>query len=143
MSSLRPPGFSAAEREAIGAALDAQVPGATDLGAVDYVERLLAALDHNPPQVWAAPGAWAGDGAAWLDLGPWERAAWAERIAGWRATYARVAAGATEPGDDDVVFAHACEATYGDPAYGGNRGSAAWVAVRFPEPLFPPHRSTQ
>jgi hypothetical protein len=138
--------FSAAGREAVGAALDAQVPGATELGAVAYVERLLTALDHDPPRIWAAPGAWAdGDGApgpAWLPLGPWERAAWAERIAGWREVYARVVAGAATEDDDAVVFAHACEATYGDPAYGGNRASAAWVAVAFPEPLFPPRRST-
>ena len=57
-------------------ALDAALPGAVALGAVDYVVRLLTALDHDPPRIWAAPG-----GAGWLDLGPWERHAWAERIA--------------------------------------------------------------
>lgn len=139
---------TAAWRAAVGAALDAQVPGATDLGAVAYVERLLGALDHDPPRIWAAPGAWAdeagdpaGPGPAWLELGPWERAAWAVRLAGWREVYDRVAAGTPAPGDEEVVLAHACEATYGDPAYGGNRSSAAWVAIRFPEPLFPPRRS--
>jgi hypothetical protein len=133
-------GWSYDDRAAVAATLDAQVPGSADLGAVSYVERLLTALDHDPPRIWAAPGAWAGDGPAWLDLGPWERQAWAERIAGWREVYGRVVAGRATAEDHEVVFAHACEATYGDPAYGGNDGSGAWQAVGFPEPLFPPRR---
>jgi hypothetical protein len=38
------------------------------------------------------------------------------------------------------VHAHACEATYGDPAYGGNRASGGWQRIDFPAPLFPPAR---
>jgi len=30
-----------------------------------------------------------------------------------------------------LLFAHACEALYGDPVYGGNRGGAAWQAIGF------------
>lgn len=131
-------GFSEGWRAAVGAALDAQVPGCADLGGVEYVVRLLTALDHDPPRLWAAP---AGSGAAWLDVGPWERAAWAERLDGWREVYDRVATGTATPDDTAVVLAHACEATYGDPAYGGNRASAGWQAVAFPEPLFPPART--
>jgi hypothetical protein len=133
--------FDARQRAMVAAALDEQVPGAADLGAVEYVEALLTALDHDPPHVWAAPGPWAGDGPGWLALGPWERHAWAERIAEFRAVYQRVAAGDPEPGDAAVLHAHACEATYGDPAYGGNRGSAGWRRIAFPEPLFPPRRA--
>lgn len=125
-------GFGGAQRAAVAAALDAAVPGAADLGAVDYVERLLAALDHDPPQVWAAPG------GGWLDLGPWERHAWAERLAEWRAVYARVAAGTASSDDERVVHAHACEAAYGDPVYGGNRDGGGWRRISFPDPLFPP-----
>lgn len=33
---------------------DASGPGAADLGAVDYIEALLTALDHDPPRVHAA-----------------------------------------------------------------------------------------
>jgi hypothetical protein len=132
--------FPPAERAAVAAALDARVPGAAALGAVDYVERLLGALDHDPPHVWAAPGAWAGDGPPWLELGPWERHAWRERLDELRAVYRRVADGCPEPGDDRIVHAHACEAAFGDPAYGGNRGSAGWRRIAFPEPLFPPAR---
>ncbi|HEX7132170.1 MAG TPA: hypothetical protein VF228_06310 [Iamia sp.] len=126
--------FTGRERELVAAALDAQVPGASELGAVEYVERLLTALDHDPPRIWAGP-----DG--WLEMGPWERHAWATRIASLAAVYHRVAAGAPEPGDDRVLHAHACEATYGDPAYGGNRDGQGWERIGFPEPLFPPARS--
>jgi hypothetical protein len=134
------PLFTAEERAAVAAALDEQVPGAADLGAVDYVEALLGALDHDPPHLWAAPGPWAGDGPRWLDLGPWERHAWRQRLADLRAVYRRVAAGRPEPGDARVVHAHACEATYGDPAYGGNRDGSGWRRIAFPPPLFPPAR---
>ena len=130
--------FAGADREAVAAALEAQVPGCVELGAVDYVETLLTALDHEPPRIWAAP---AGSGADWLELGPWERAAWAERIAEMRAAYERVAAGAPTAADRQLVRDHAVQATYGDPAYGGNRGGAAWQRIGFPEPMFPPARS--
>jgi hypothetical protein len=132
--------FSPAERERIGAALDTLVPGAAELGAVDYVERLLTALQHEPPRIWAGPGDWAGGGERWIALGPWERHAWAQRIAELDAVYERVLAGTPEPGDERVLHTHACEATYGDPAYGGNQAGAGWVRIGFPEPLFPPTR---
>lgn len=132
--------FDANARKLLAAALDAQVPGASALGAVTYVERLLGALDHEPPRLWAAPGAWSGGDGGWIEPGPWERHAWTERIAELRAVYQRVLDGVPEPGDDRVLHAHACEATYGDPAYGGNRGSGGWQRIAFPEPLFPPAR---
>jgi hypothetical protein len=126
--------FGDAERRRIAAALDAQVPGAADLGAVDYVEQLLGALDHDPPRIWAGP-------EGWLELGPWERQAWARRIEALGAVYGRVAAGDPPvPADATVLRQHAIEATYGDPAYGGNRGGGGWSAIEFPEPLFPPAR---
>ena len=132
--------FAPEERDAVARALDAAVPGSASLGAVDYVECLLTALDHDPPRIWAAPTAWAGDGPAWLELGPWERQAWAQRIEGWREVYRRVVAGAAEEADLAVVHVHACEASYGDPAYGGNREGRGWQRIDFPEPLFPPTR---
>jgi len=132
--------FTDVDREVVAAALDAAVPGSVALGALDYVEQLLTALSHEPPRIWAAPGAWAGDGPAWLELGPWERQAWAQRIGGWAEVYQRVIDGSADAGDLRVVHEHACEATYGDPAYGGNRGSAGWQQISFPEPLFPPAR---
>ena len=130
--------FDADERRVVAAALDAQVPGASELGAVDYVERLLTALEHDPPTIWAAP---AISGTAWLELGPWERAAWTSRIAGWREAYARVVAGTATEADTRMLHDHACEATYGDPAYGGNQGEGGWRQIDFPSPMFPPERA--
>jgi len=132
---------------AVASALDAAVPGSVELGALSYVERLLDAFEHEPPRIWAAPGAWDGPGGvvgepamAWLELGPWERQAWQQRLVGWRAAYDRVAA--STPTDEDLrlVHEHACEATYGDPAYGGNRSGGGWRRIGFPEPLHPPVR---
>ena len=129
------------QRTRVATALDALVPGASELGAVNYVEGLLCAFDHDPPRIWAAPGAWSGGDGGWLELGPWEQHAWRARIADWSALYARVAAGSPlSDGDRDVLHQHACEATYGDPAYGGNRDEGGWRRVNFPTPLFPPAR---
>ena len=126
--------FGDEERARIAQALDAQVPGASDLGAVEYVETLLTALDQDPPRIWAGP-------EGWLALGPWERHAWSQRIEELREVYDRVGADAPRaPGDDRVLHTHAIEAAYGDPAYGGNRGSRGWQRIEFPEPLFPPAR---
>ncbi len=133
--------WSDEQRQRIGAALDEQVPGASDLGALGYVERLLTALDFDPPRIWAAPGAWSGESSDWLEIGPWERHAWAQRIASWRAMYERVAAGEVEKADVHELHRHACEATYGDPAYGGNRDEGGWQRIEFPAPLFPPARA--
>ena len=125
--------WNSEERDAVGAALDAVVPGASELGAVDYVERLLTAFDFDPPHIWAGP-------SGWLELGPWEQHAWRQRVAAWRAVYDRVIAGEHAPGDRRVVHTHACEATYGDPAYGGNRDERGWQRIAFPAPLHPPAR---
>jgi hypothetical protein len=132
--------FDAAERARLADALDHQVPGSAGLGAVHYVENLLTALDHDPPHVWAAPGEWAGEGPRWLALGPWERHAWQQRIDDFRAVYRRVLDGQATDADTRVLYQHACEATYGDPAYGGNRWGGGWQRIEFPEPLFPPRR---
>jgi len=134
-------------RSAVAAALEDAVPGSVDLGALVYVERLLDALEHDPPHIWAAPGVWSGgvgdpgaDAPQWLELGPWERQAWSQRVGEWRLAYDRVAAGLPEADDLRLVHEHACEATYGDPAYGGNAGGGGWVRIGFPEPLHPPAR---
>jgi len=128
--------FGDEERARIAAALDAQVPGASGLGAVEYVETLLTALDEDPPRIWAGP-------EGWLELGAWERHAWALRIADLRGLYARVGAGQEiAPDDARVLHAHAIEAAYGDPAYGGNRHEGGWRRIGFPSPLFPPARRT-
>ncbi len=94
------------------------------------VARLLADFRGTP----------AADQPGWLELGPWERQAWAQRIAAWTEAYDRVAAGTPTEADLRTVHVHASEATYGDPAYGGNRDGGGWVRIGFPEPQYPPAR---
>ena len=36
-----------------------------------------------------------------------------------------------DPGFKALLYAHACEGTYGDPVYGGNRDGAAWRAIQY------------
>jgi len=132
--------FTIGQRAVIAEALDAQVPGAAALGAVAYVERLLTALDEDPPRIWAAPVASTTGAPRWLELGAWERHAWAIRLEDLKGVYRRVIAGDPEPGDARVLHTHACEAVYGDPAYGGNAGGGGWQRIAFPEPMFPPAR---
>ena len=120
-----------AERAALATLVDELIPGAAALGAVDYLEQLLTALDHDPPRLWAG-----GDG--WIEPGPWERHAWRHRLDAWRAAYDRLLAGNGTDADRRVAYEHACEACYGDPAYGGNRDGAGWAAIGFPKPDYPP-----
>jgi hypothetical protein len=119
------------ERHRLGALFDELVPGASGLGAVAYVEQLLTALGHDPPRLWAG-----GDG--WIPVGPWERQAWTERLAGWRATYDRLLGDGATDADRRLAYEHACEAAYGDPAYGGNAAGAGWQRIAFPTPQYPP-----
>lgn len=128
------PMWTGADRERVAGLLDELVPGSAAVGAVDYVEQLLGALDHDPPRLWAGL-----DG--WIEPGPWERHAWTERLAGWRDAYDRLLAGQGTDADRRLAFEHACEATFGDPVHGGNRDGAGWVAIDFPRPLLPPFRS--
>lgn len=129
--------FSDLWREKVGQALEAAVEGASELGALEYVERLLTALDAEPPKIWRAP---ASSGADWLELGPWEKHAWKLRIEQWREGYDRVVAGNATKADLAMVHEHACEGAYGDPAYGGNQGGQGWKRIKFPDPDYPPSR---
>ncbi len=129
--------FNDDDRVLVAVALDECVPGASGLGAVEYVEGLLTALDHDPPHLWAAP---ASGTRRWHEIGPWERHAWTRRIEGYKEVYRRVIAGDPREQDLEVVHHHACEATYGDPSYGGNRDGLGWERISFPEPMFPPSR---
>ena len=38
---------------------------------------------------------------------------------------------AADPAFHRLLYEHACEGTYGDPVYGGNRDRRAWAAIRF------------
>ncbi len=38
---------------------------------------------------------------------------------------------AADPAFRRLLYEHACEGTYGDPVYGGNRGQAGWRSIAF------------
>ncbi len=38
---------------------------------------------------------------------------------------------ATDPTFRRLLYEHACEGTYGDPVYGGNRGAAGWTSIAY------------
>jgi hypothetical protein len=75
-----------------------------------------------------------------------EAQAWRQRIDGWQAQYRELldALGSdftAVDGDEqdgrlaavpvlrDLLYEHACEGTYGDPVYGGNRDLIGWQAI--------------
>jgi len=139
--------LTAAERTQLTALMDALVPGAGTAGGVDYVDQLLSAFDHDPPRIWL------GGRGQWLELGAAEELAWRVRIegsqgrperefngphTGWQQRY-RDGLAAPDPDREflDLVFRHACEALYGDPAYGGNRRRSGWTAIGFDGPTQP------
>lgn len=131
---------------------DGDFPGAEPAGAVTYVGHLLDAFAYDPPHIWA--GSTGADHDGWLELGPAEAMAWRQRVEGWQHAYRE---GLAELGTDFarldgaeqddrlaadadfrwLLYRHACEAVYGDPAYGGNRGRLGWQSIAFPGDPFP------
>jgi len=150
--------FTSVETRTLAAAVDRLIPpddsfpGAAGAGAVEYVEGLLTAFEHDPPRIWAT--ATDAGTTGWLQLGPAEAWAWRTRVEGWQQAYR---AGLTSLGhdfaevdgdeqdrrlaaDEDLrwlLYIHACEAVYGDPAYGGNREAVGWISIAFPGDPFP------
>jgi hypothetical protein len=133
-------------------------PGAGATGAADYVDGLLGAFNVDPPRIWAG-GPYSGRAGGepgfgrFLPLSRVEELAWRTRIEGsrgmperewngpvrgWQEIYRD---GIAALGDDldldpqpelkQLLFEHACEATYGPPEYGGNRELAGWRAIAY------------
>jgi gluconate 2-dehydrogenase gamma chain len=151
-----------AEARALAAAVDRLIPpddafpGAA-AGAVQYADGLLAAFlePAGPPAIWARTTS--GDGSrraprTFLELSPWEEQAWRTRVegpGGWQERYRDGLHGlgadfvdvdgeeqderlAADPDLRWLLYRHACEATYGDPVYGGNRDGLGWRSIGFP-----------
>lgn len=150
--------FTEHEARTLGAAVnrlippDGDFPGAGPAGAVAYIGRLLDAFAHDPPHIWAADTGAGND--AWLALGPAEAAAWRTRVEAWQEQYrtglAALGDDFTEADGDEQdrrlaalpdfrwqLYEHACEAVYGDPAYGGNRNGLGWASIGFAGDPFP------
>jgi Gluconate 2-dehydrogenase subunit 3 len=133
-------------------------PGAGACGAADYVDGVLGAFAVDPPRIWAG-GPYSGryGGAPgfeqFLPLSRLEELAWRTRIEGsrgiaerewngpvrgWQEIYREGIAALDDALDLDaqpelaqLLFEHACEATYGAPEYGGNRDLAGWRAIAY------------
>ena len=140
--------FTNEEQEVIAAATARVLPGASADG---YIDQLLGAFLFDPPRIWAG-GPFSGRHGGepgfgdWISLGPMEARAWRQRVDGWQTSYQRLldVLGddfvqqsndeqdrrlATVPDLRDLLYEHACEGTYGDPVYGGNRGFVGWDAI--------------
>jgi hypothetical protein len=135
----------------LAAAADRLLPGAAAAGVDDYIDQLLDAFSFDPPHIWAGgpfSGRHGGEAGFddWIPLGPMEAQAWRQRIDGWQAQYRTLLAalGANftavdgdeqdrrlraEPELRDLLYEHACEGTYGDPVYGGNRDLVGWQTI--------------
>ena len=135
-----------------------EFPGAGAAGAADYVDRLLGAFDTDPPAIWAGgphSGRYGGDATFdhFLPLSRLDALAWRTRIEGsrglperewngpvrgWQEIYRE---GIAALGDDldvdsqpdlkQLLFEHACEASYGAPEYGGNRDFVGWRMIGY------------
>jgi hypothetical protein len=138
-----------------------EFPGAGAAGAADYVDRILGAFTTDPPSIWARgpySGRHGGDAGFddHLPLSRLEELAWRTRIEGsggeperewngpvrgWQEIYRE---GIAALGDDltdaeldgqpelkQLLFEHACEASYGAPEYGGNRDLAGWRMIQY------------
>jgi hypothetical protein len=132
--------------------------GAGEAGAADYIDLTLGAFNFDPPRIWAGgpySGRYGGDAGfdEFLPLSRLEALAWRTRIEGSRGIAARewngpvrgwqeiYREGIAALGDDleldgqpelaQLLFEHACEATYGAPEYGGNRDLLGWRAIAY------------
>jgi Gluconate 2-dehydrogenase subunit 3 len=133
-------------------------PGGGAAGAADFVDRILGAFATDPPAIWRA-GPYSGryGGAPgfdeYLPLSRLEELAWRTRIEGsrglperewngpvrgWQEVYREGIAALDDDLDVDaqpelkqLLFEHACEASYGAPEYGGNRELAGWRMIGY------------
>ena len=128
----------------------ASSPAAGATGTADYVDRLLGAFNVDPPRIWAGgpySGRYGGEPGfeRFLPLSRIEELAWRTRIEGscgiperewngpvrgWQEIYRDGIAALgddldldTQPELKQLLFEHACEATYGRPSTAGTAGS--------------------
>ncbi len=141
-------------------------PGAREADVTGYIDTTLAALDDNPPAVFAG-GPWSSRHTSGPDLmarfaalDPVARIAWRKRLTGWRDQYHqgiraldKLAGGdftkASKDRQDKILatssvssfmsllFEHTIEGLYGPPEYGGNRGQSGWKEIGFPGDIQP------
>jgi hypothetical protein len=141
-------------------------PGAREAGVTAYIDTMLAALDDDPPKIFAG-GPWSNRHTSGPDLmarfaplDPVSRIAWRNRLARWQDQYRdgikaldRLAGGdftkASRQRQDKILaepqvsqftallFEHTIEGLYASPEYGGNRNLAGWREIGFPGDVQP------
>ena len=127
-------------------------------GTADYVDLILGAFNFDPPRIWAG-GPYSGRHGGepgfdqFLTLSRVEELAWRTRIEGsrgiaerewngpvrgWQEVYREGISAldddldlGSQPELQQLLFEHACEASYGAPEYGGNRDLTGWRAIGY------------
>ncbi len=135
-------------------------PGAREANVVGYISTMLAALDGEPPRVFAGgpfsdrAGGAHDDMEQFIELDEIELTAWTTRLAQLRQQYSDgiraldAAAGGdftqVTPDEQDAILAanpegfrallmnHAIEGMYSNPEYGGNAALVGWREIGFP-----------
>jgi hypothetical protein len=141
-------------------------PGAREADVTGYIDTTLAALQDDPPMIFAG-GPWSNRHTSGPDLmarfaalDPVAKIAWRKRLASWRSQYKegiealdKLAGGdfaeAAKDKQDKILatqsvsaftsllFQHTIEGLYGAPEYGGNRGRSGWKEIGFPGDIQP------
>ena len=136
-------------------------PGAREADVTGYIDTTLAALQDDPPAVFAG-GPWSNRHtsgpnlmASFAALDPVAKIAWGKRLAKWRRQYQagiealdklaggdftkaskdkqdKILATASVSTFTSLLFEHTIEGLYGAPEYGGNRGGSGWQEIGFP-----------
>jgi hypothetical protein len=141
-------------------------PGAREADVTGYIDTTLAALQDDPPAVFAG-GPWSNRHtsgpnlmASFAALDPVAKIAWGKRLAKWRRQYQagiealdklaggdftkaakdkqdKILATASVSTFTSLLFEHTIEGLYGAPEYGGNRGGSGWQEIGFPGDIQP------
>ena len=141
-------------------------PGAREAGVTAYIDTMLAALHHDPPQIFAG-GPWSNRHASGPDLmarftllDPVSKIAWRNRLTRWQDQYRKGIAALDKLAGGDftkktraqqdkilatqsmaqftaLLFEHTIEGLYASPEYGGNRNLAGWQEIGFPGDVQP------
>ena len=129
-------------------------PGAREANVTAYIDTMLAALEDDPPTIFA------GGPARFIPLDPISKIAWRNRLTRWQDQYRigiqtldQLAGGdfttATARQQDKILanqdvspftallFGHAIEGLYASPEYGGNHDMAGWQEIGFPGDVQP------
>jgi hypothetical protein len=141
-------------------------PGAREAGVTSYIDTTLAALQDNPPEIFAG-GPYSNRHTSGPDLmarftalDPVAKIAWRKRLTAWQDQYRKginnldklaggdftkaskqkqdkILATASVSTFTSLLFQHTIEGLYGAPEYGGNRAGSGWKEIGFPGDIQP------